>query len=280
MADRPFWRGMLKLSLVNCPIRIYTATNAAAHLRFHFLHEDTHNRIRMIPHDPERGEVSRDELVKGYEYEKGKYVVVTDEDFAKARVEATHSINLQSFIPATEIDCLHKAAPYYVVPEKGKDALESYVVIREAMRAEKCVGIGHLVLSGRERLVGVGPSGKGFVLNTLRTAEELRDEEDYFRDIGNAKPEKEMVDIARQIISGKSGHFDPEKFTDHYEEAMLEIIDAKVKGREAVMPEEPRTGKVINLADALRKSLAQEKKGKDSGKTARKAKPAPRKKAS
>src|SRR5690606_13806430 len=115
MADRPFWKGNLKLSLVNCPVRIYTAVNSAAQLRFNFLHEDTHNRIKMVPVDPERGEVSREELVKGYQDEKGKYVVVTDEDFKKAQIESTHTINLETFIPMQEIDCLHRSSPYYVV---------------------------------------------------------------------------------------------------------------------------------------------------------------------
>jgi DNA end-binding protein Ku len=258
MADRPFWKGNLKLSLVNCPVRIYTAVNAAAQLRFNFLHEDTHNRIKMVPVDPELGEVSRDDLVKGYQYEKGKYVVVSEEDFKKAQVEATHTINLESFIPAQEIDCLHKASPYYVVPDKGKEALESYIVIRQAMQEAKMVGIGHVVIGGRERLVGLSATGKGFLLNTLRTADELKDEEDYFREIADKKVDKEMVAIARQIIAGKSGHFKPEKFTDHYEEALMEIIQAKIKGRKPIIAEAPREGNVVNLADALRRSLKAE----------------------
>jgi DNA end-binding protein Ku len=251
------WRGQLKLSLVSCPVLLFPATEPTATIRFNLLNPETHNRIRMVPTDPDTGPVERSELVKGYQYEKGKYVILEDKDFAKAKIEATHTISLESFVPAPEVDCFYTETPYYVVPD-GKEAQESYAVIREAMVAEKVIGIGHVVLGQRERLVGVRPKGKGFVLNTLRTGAEMRKGEDYFDAVQDRKVDKEMVEIARAIIGKREGHFKASSYVDHYEEALMEIIQAKIKGEKPVIAVEPKGAKVVNLMDALKKSLKQE----------------------
>jgi len=255
-SERPFWKGNLKLSLVNCPVRLYKATSAKAHIAFNLLDKETNMRINMVPHSPERGEISRADLVKGYQYEKGKYVIVTDDDFEKVRVEATHTISLESFIPQQEIGSIYVDEPYYIIPDSGKEAQESFQIIKQAMVAEKRVAVGHVVFGQREHLVMLAPTGKGFVLYTLRTEEEVRDEKDYFKDIKEPKIDKDMLGIARQIIQGKADHFDPSDFKDEYEEALHKLIQAKIKGRKITVVEddEPK-GNVINLREALERSL-------------------------
>jgi DNA end-binding protein Ku len=255
MAPRASWKGYLKLSLVSCPVRLYTATTSSGRVAFNMLHKDTHNRVQMKPHDPDRGEVERADLVKGYEYEKGRYVVLTDEDFDTVRIESTDTIGIERFVDANEIDPLYLDSPYYMAPD-GAVAEETFRVIREAMHKEKKAALSRVVLSGRERLVLMTVRDKGFVVTTLRNAREVRDWRLYFEDIRDGGAiDDDMLALATQLIEQRSGAFDPAEFTDRYEDALLELIKAKAAGETPVEAKEPERGKVINLMDALKRSL-------------------------
>ena len=264
MAPRPSWKGHLRLSLVSCPVRLYPATTGANRVSFHLLHKDTHNRINMKPVEPELGLIERSDLVKGYEYEKGQYVVMEQEDFDQVQIESTKTIVVERFVDAGEVDQLYLDAPYYLAPD-GDFAEETFGVIREAMRQEKKVALSRVVLSSREHLIAMGVRDKGFLVTTLRTADEVRSADEIFEDIDDAKPEKEMLQLATQLIRQKTGKFDPETFRDRYQDALMEVIRAKIKGEKPVMPKVPETGRVINLMDALKRSL-----GETGGEPARK----------
>ncbi|RYF90405.1 MAG: Ku protein [Caulobacteraceae bacterium] len=260
MAARPTWQGHLRLSLVTCPVALYTATQASGEVHFNLLHKDTHNRIRMIPTDPEIGPVERKDLVKGYEYEKDSYIVVTQDEIDAVRLESTRTIDIDRFVDAGDIDRLYWDNPYYLVPD-GKLALDAFSVIRDAMGKTRKVALARLVMHQRERLLGIEPRGKGLIAWSLRSNKEVRDVADYFDDIPAHKGDKEMVAIAEKIIEQKEGPFDPTKFNDRYEDALRDLITEKKKGKgRTVKAEEPDDTNVVDLMAALRKSL--ETKGK------------------
>lgn len=260
MALRAYWKGHLKLSLVSCPVLLYTALSSASRVSFNMLHGKTHNRIQMRPHDPELGEVERSELVKGYEYEKGKYVVVTAEEIDKVRIESSQSIVIDRFVDAADVDPIYLDTPYYLAPD-GAVAEETFVVLHEAMRSEKKVALSRLVVSTREHPISIAVRDKGFQVTTLRTADEVQDARRYFAEIGDAKPEKEMLELARQLIRQKAGKFEPASFRDRYQDALMALVQAKIKGQEPVLAEAPERGaQVIDLMEALKRSL-----GGDSG---------------
>lgn len=262
MALRAYWKGHLKLSLVSCPVLLYTALSSSSRVSFNLLHGKTHNRIQMRPHDPELGEVERSELVKGYEYDKGKYIVVTQEELDKVRIESSQSIVIDRFVDAADVDPIYLDMPYYLAPD-GAVAEETFLVLHEAMRSENKVALSRLVLSTREHPISIAVRDKGFLVTTLRTANEVQDARRYFAEIGDAKPEKEMLDLARQLIRQKIGQFEPASFRDRYQDALSELIQAKIKGQEPVLAEAPeRGGQVIDLMEALKRSL-----GGDSGET-------------
>lgn len=269
MAARPTWQGHLKLSLVTCPVALYTATSSSAHVSFHLINPDTNNRIRMVPTDPDAGPVERSDLVKGYEVSKDEYVLFDDADFDKVKLETTRTICIDSFVDEDEIDRLYWDDPFYVVPEKGVGA-EAFAVIRDAMKSAGKIAIGTLVLRGRERQLALEVRGKGLVAYSLRAHDEVREAEDYFDDIPSVKADKDMVDIAARIIAQKETDFDPTTFKDRYDDALREMIKAKQKGGKGVVEApEPDDTNVIDLMEALRNSL----KGAASG-----AKPAAKKK--
>ena len=269
MAARPTWQGHLKLSLVTCPVAMYTATASSSHVSFHLINPETNNRIRMVPTDPDAGPVERSDLVKGYEVSKDEYVLFDDADFDKVKLESTRTISIDQFVDETEIDRLYWDDPFYVVPEKGVGA-EAFAVIREAMKKAGKIAIGCLVLRGRERQLALEVHGKGLVAYSLRPHDEVRDADDFFDDIPAVKADKDMVDIAARIISQKDAAFDPTQFKDRYDEALREMIKAKQKGQGVVEAPEPDDTNVIDLMEALRASL----KGSADG-----AKNAPAKKA-
>ena len=263
MPARPTWQGHLKLSLVTCPVALYTATSSSERVSFHLINPDTNNRIRMVPTDPDSGPVERSDLVKGYEVSKDEYVLMDDEDFDKVRLESTRTISIDQFVDEDQIDRLYWNDPFYVVPDKGLGA-EAFAVIREAMKKAGKIAIGSLVLRGRERQLALEVHGKGLVAYTLRAHDEVRQPEDYFDDIPAVKADKDMVEIAARIIGQKEADFDPTKFKDAYDEALKDLIKAKQKGGVIEAPE-PEDSNVIDLMEALRASL------KGSGSTARKA---------
>ena len=257
MRGRPTWQGHLKLSLVSCPVALYTATARSGDVRFNMLHNTTHNRIRMIPTDPETGPVDRSEIVKGYEIEKDRYVILTEDEIRSVRLESTRTIDIERFAPADEIDRLYWNEPYFLLPD-GKIAQEAYAVIREAMKSTGRIALGRLVMHTRERLLAMEPRGKGLVAYTLRSRDEVRDPAAAFEDIPDLLPDAGMVDIAEKIIAQQEGPFDPSTFTDRYEEALKALIADKERGAgRTVQVEEPADTNVVDLMEALRRSLGQ-----------------------
>ena len=254
MAARPTWKGYLKISLVNIPVKVFPATDAAATLSFNQLHAECQTRIqqkRWCPHC--QREVPNSDIVKGYEFEKGRYVVVGEEDIEKVRVESTRVINLEKFTDDTEIDPIYLERPYYLAPD-GAVAREAFAVIREGMKGK--AGIGKVALYGREYLVKVQPREKGLVMYTLRHANEIRSMEaiDELADMpATVKPDE--VKLARQVMGTFEGAVDFDSYRDDYQVGLREIIDAKIEGREIVTQEVEAPPKVVNLMEALRKSL-------------------------
>jgi DNA end-binding protein Ku len=254
MAYRPTWQGHLKLSLVTCPVALYTAVNAGGDVHFNLINPKTNNRIRMITTDPDTGPIDRSDLVKGYEVEKGKYVLVTDEEIKSVRLESTRTIDIERFVPADEIDRIYWDHPYYLAPD-GKLAQEAFAVIREAMTRSGQIALGRVVLSTRERLLALEPRGKGIVATSLRTEDVVRKPQEIFSQIADTKPDAAMIDIAERIIEQQEGPFDPSQFVDHYEKALKALIAEKQKGHKPVAAPEPEDTNVVDLMSALRASL-------------------------
>ena len=286
MAARPTWQGHLKLSLVTCPVALYTATASNAHVSFHLINPETNNRIRMVPTDPDTGPIERSDLVKGYEVAKDEYVLFDDADFDKVKLETTRTICIDSFVDEAEIDRLYWDDPFYVVPEKGV-GVEAFAVIRDAMKSAGKIAIGTLVLRGRERQLALEVRDKGLVAYSLRAHDEVRAADDYFDDIPAVKADKDMVEIASRIIAQKETEFDPAVFKDRYDDALRDMIKAKQKGGKGVVEApEPDDTNVVDLMEALRNSLKGSatgakptKKPAQKAKTPAKKKPATRKKA-
>ncbi len=254
MAPRAMWTGQLRLSLVSFGVRLYAATESAGKVSMNQLHKDCHQRIRNQLVCPVHGPVGRDEIVKGYEYEKDSYVIVEQEDLDKIRLESNKTIELVEFVDADEIDPLYVDSPYYLGPD-GKVAEEPFNVIREAMKRARKVGIGKVVMYGRERIVALQPEGRGFLLTTLRYAGEVRSAEDLFKDIKIEKVDEEQLALASSIMEKKASTFDPSEFTDRYQEKFFEIVKAKVEGQEPVVVADEEAPRSFNFMDALRQSV-------------------------
>jgi len=254
--QRPSWEGHLKLSLVACPVALFSATTRGNDISFHLIHKKTHNRIRMVPHDPKLGAVKRSDLQRGYEVSKNRYVVLSDAEIEAARIESTKNIDIESFVEMEAIDRVYWDQPYYVAPN-GKNAMEAYTVIREAMESSQRIAIGRVVMHTRERVVAIEPRGKGLLLTTLRSHDEIREEEDFFRGIPARKPGKEMLAIAEKIIDQQAEDFDPSDFTDRYEDALRKVIKRKQKGQKITAKPVDEEAKVedSDLLAALRRSL-------------------------
>ncbi len=254
MAARPTWKGYLKISLVNIPVKVFPATDAGATLSFNQLHGECQTRIQQKRWCPKcEREVPNTDIVKGFEFEKGRYVVVDEEDVEKVRVESTRVINLEKFTDDTAIDPIYLERPYYLAPD-GPVAREAFAVIREGMAGK--AGIGKVALYGREYLVKVQPREKGLVMYTLRHANEIRSMDAI--DELTEMPEKvkpDEVKLAKQVMGTFEGDVDLTAYRDDYQVGLREIIDAKIEGREVVVPEVEAPPKVVNLMEALRKSL-------------------------
>ena len=272
MAARPTWKGFMKISLVTIPVRVFPATDAAATISFNQLHAECQTRIqqkRWCPHC-ER-EVPISEIVKGYEFEKGRYVVMTEDDMSKVRPESTRVIDLVQFTEASSIDPVYVERPYYLAPD-GPMAREAFAVMREGMKGK--AGIGKLALYGREYLVAVQPRDKGLVMYTMRHAKEVRSMEQIEElDAVPAKVKPEEIKLAKQVIGNFEGALNLADYSDKYQEELQRIIDAKVAGEEVVATEEETPPKVVNLMDALRQSLDRVSTGKKKAAKAVIAKP-------
>ncbi|HEX3703681.1 MAG TPA: Ku protein [Vicinamibacterales bacterium] len=254
MAARPTWKGYLKISLVNIPVKVFPATDSGATLSFNQLHAECQTRIQQKRWCPQcQREVPNTDIVKGFEFEKGRYVVVGDEEIDKVRVDSTRVINLEQFTEDTAIDPIYLERPYYLAPD-GAVAKEAFAVIREGMKGK--AGIGKVALYGREYLVKVQPRERGLVMYTLRHASEIRsmDAIDELTDMPETVKPSE-VKLAQQVIGTFEGAIDFASYRDEYQQGLREIIDAKIEGREIVVQEEAEPPKVVNLMDALRKSL-------------------------
>lgn len=258
MAPRASWKGYLKLSLVSCPVRLYPATSTNDRVRFNQLHKDTHNRINMKPVDPELGLVERADLVKGYEYEDKKYVIIDDSDLEAVKLETNHTLAIEAFVEGGEIDSIWQDTPYYLAPD-GAMAEETFAVLREAMAKAGKVAIARLVLSSRERVVTIAPRDRGMYVCTLRGPGEVRATSGYFGDIPDVKPDPEMLELAEALIAQKTTAFDPKAYDDRYEAALMAMIKEKLKGHKPIIAAEPARGNVVNLMDALKQSLGQAK---------------------
>jgi DNA end-binding protein Ku len=254
MAPRPTWQGHLRLSLVTCPVALYTATDSGGDVHFNLINPKTNNRIKMITTDPDTGPVERSTLVKGYEVSKGEYILMTDEEIKSVKLESTKTIDIERFVPAEDIDRIYWDNPYFLAPD-GKLAQEAFAVIRDAMVHSGKIGIGRVVMSTRERILALEPRGKGILAYTLRTDAEVRKEGEIFGSIADKAPDKQMIAIAEKIIEQQEGPFDPSEFVDRYEEALKGLIEDKKKGHKTEKVAEPVDTNVIDLMDALRKSL-------------------------
>ena len=254
MAPRPNWKGYLKLSLVSCPVALYPATTTSERVHFHVIDRKTGNRIRNDIVDAETGQpVEPEDRVKGYEYEKGHYVLVEEEELDNVALESTHTIDIEQFVPISEVDRIYLDESFYIVPQ-DEMAQEAFAVIREAMRKEDLVGLARLVIYRREHLLLLSPRGKGLMATALRYKTEVRNEKSYFDAIENIKVPADMLKLGVQILKSKKGHFDPSKFEDRYESALLALIKAKRAGKKPPVVSEERPSNVINLMDALRRS--------------------------
>jgi DNA end-binding protein Ku len=253
---RPYWKGYLKLSLVSCPIALYTATSAAERVTFRQINKKTGNRLRQQLIDEETGEpIDPDDKGRGYEVDKGVYLKVEDEEIDAIAIESSHTIDIDSFVPKAEIDERYVDSPYYLIPE-NKVALEAFAVIRDAMRGKSMVALGRVVLSKRERVIMLQPWGNGLLGTTLRYPYEVRDEEIYFDGIGEVKIPKDMLVLAEHILESKAAKFDATEFHDRYEEAIVAMLNEKKAGLPVTKQRElPRIVAGTDLMAALRQSI-------------------------
>lgn len=267
MAARAIWKGYLKLSLVSCAVAIYPSVNSSARIRFNTLNRKTGNRVQRQFVDAETGEpVEPEDQVKGYQIGKGNYITVEDEELDALKLESTHTIDIEAFIPREEVDERYLDTAYYIAPD-DRVAQEAFAVIRDAIRDKGMAGLGRVVMARRERLLLLEALDQGLVGTTLHAAAEVRDESGIFEDIPQVKYPKEMRDLAVHIIEGKTAHFDPKLFEDRYENALIDLVRAKQEGHAAKTVSAPKPSNVVNLMDALRQSLAAEK-GASGGKAA------------
>ncbi|MEO9130346.1 MAG: Ku protein [Sphingomonas sp.] len=288
MAARAYWQGQIRLALVSIPVEIYTATKSGAQVSFKQIHEPSGKPIHYEKVVTGIGPVDTDEIMKGFEYEKGEFVLLEQDEIDAVKLESKKTLELTQFVDASEIDVLYYEKPYFVVPADDL-AEEAFIVLREALRRTKKVGLGQLAMRGREYVVSLKPCGRGMVLETLRYADEVNKAQGYFRDIPDDKPDEELLDLAEALIAKKSGSFDPAKFHDRYVDALKDLVERKrkAKGRKIIEDTSDEPGghsgsNVVDLMAALKKSM--EKPGtapaeKPASKKAPAKKPAAKKRA-
>jgi DNA end-binding protein Ku len=281
MALRANWTGHLKLSLVSIPVRLYNAISSANKISFNQLHKGCGQRLRQQLVCPQHGKVEREDVAKGYEYEKDKYVVLDETDLDSVELETTKMIELVQFVDEAQIDPIYFNSSHYVAPD-GPVAEEAFRIMREALKKLNKVAIGRVVMHGRENIVALRVKDKGFVLTMMHYASDVRGAEPYFAEIKDAQVSKEQLALALQLIESTSADFDPAQFNDRYQDSLMEVIKAKIKGSAPVVVQQQQAGKVINLMDALQASIAQvksQKSGKKPAAASVKATPPAQKKA-
>jgi DNA end-binding protein Ku len=256
MAARAYWQGQIRLALVSIPVQLFPATRSTAKISFNQIHKPSGKRIRYEKVVPGIGPVDSEDIVKGYEVEKGKYVLLTDEEIDEVKLEAKRTIDLIQFVDEDEIDPVYFEKPFYVAPEDDEVAGEAYVVLRDALQKTGKVGLGQLVVRGHSTIVALKPAGKGLMIETLRYADEIQKPDQYFADVPSVKPDKELLTLAEELIRRKVKPFDPKAFKDPYETALREVIEAKLAHRKPEQVEEPQLGaQVIDLMEALKRSV-------------------------
>ncbi len=278
MAPRANWKGFLRLSLVTCPVALYPATSDTEKVSFNQINRKTGHRIKYAKVDADTGEeVANEDIMKGYKVDTDTYIEVSKDELDELALESTRTIEIDEFVPRTDIDSRYVIRPYYLVPD-GKVGHDAFAVIRETIRNLNKVAIGRVVLTNREHIIALEPLDNGLMGTLLRYPYEVRSEKEYFDDIQDVKITKDMLDLAKHIVEQKSGSFEPEQFEDRYEQALIELINQKRNGLKTPAKAAPKTGgNVINLMDALKRSLANEKQAapasaKANGKEAAKAK--------
>src|ERR687888_295176 len=255
MAPRAYWKGYLKLSLVSCPIALYPASSSSERVSFNRINKKTGNRLKQQNVDSVTGDpVDKEDIGRGYEFAKGQYLLVEDEELAKIQIESTHTIDIDRFVPRNEVDDRYLDTPYYIAPT-DKVGQEAFAVIRDTIRDKKMVALGRVVLTRREHAVMLEAFDKGLLATTLRYPYEVRDHAAYFEDVPELKLPAEMKELASHIVDSKATHFDPSTFTDQYETALVDLLRAKQAGRQVEAPKEQAPQRVINLMDALRASI-------------------------
>ena len=259
-SPRANWKGYLRLSLVSCPIALYPASSLSEKVSFNRLNRKTGNRLKQQNVDSETGEVvPREDTARGYEVAKGQYLIVEDEELDAVQIESTRTIDIDQFVPKTEIDERYIDSPYYIAPD-GQVGQDAFAVIRDTIGKLNMVALGRVVLTRREHVIALEPKGRGLLGLTLRYPYEVRDEASYFEDIPDLKLPKEMLDLATHIVNTKSGHFDPSQFQDRYENALIDLLKKKEAGEKIEPAREAAAPRVVNLMDALRASIDVEKK--------------------
>jgi len=261
MAARAYWQGQIRLALVSIPVEIYAATKSGAQIAFHQIHEPSGKRVKYEKIVPGLGAIDTDDIVKGYEVDKGDYVLLDQDEIDAVKLESKKTLELTQFVDASEIDVLYYERPYFVVPADDL-AEEAFIVLREALRQAKKVGLGQLAMRGREYVVSLKPCGRGMVLETLRYADEVNKAQGYFRDIPDDKPDADLLDLATTLIDKKTADFDPAKFHDRYVDALRDLIARKQKSksnRKIIEDKDEGAAKsgsnVVDLMVALKKSI-------------------------
>ena len=256
MAARANWKGFLRLSLVTCPVALFPATSDAEKISFNQINRKTGHRIKYLKVDAETGdEVAADDIMKGYQVDTDTYIEINKDELENIALESTRAIEIDEFVPRAEIDQRYVIRPYYLVPD-GKVGHDAYAVIRETIRSMDMVAIGRLVLTNREHIIALEPLGKGLMGTLLRYPYEVRSEHEYFDDIQNVKVTKDMLDLAKHIVQQKTAEFEPDKFEDHYEAALTDLINQKRNGKTIAAKPRPRGENVVDLMDALKRSIS------------------------
>ena len=269
MAARPIWRGQIRLALVSIPVEIYSATRSGAAIQFHQVHEPTGKRIKYEKVVPGVGPVALDEIVKGYEVSKRHYVLLDPEEIESVKLESRKTLDLVQFVDVNDIDAMYYEKPYFVVPADDL-AEEAFVVLRDALRSAKKIGVGQLAMRGQEYVIALKPCGKGMLLETLRYAEEVNKAQSYFREIEDREPDADLLDMAAMLIERKTGKFDPSEFHNRYVDALNGLIEEKQRKKGEKIIQDPdadeapsRGSNVVDLMAALKRSLGEDAGGAD-----------------
>ena len=269
MAPRANWKGFLRLSLVTCPVALYPATSDSEKISFNQINRKTGHRIKYAKVDADTGEeVSNEDIMKGYKVDTDTYIEVTKDELEHIALESNRTIDIDEFVPKVDIDPRFLIRPYYLVPD-GKAGHDAFAVIRETIRNMDLVAIGRVVLTSREHIIGLEALNNGLIGTLLRYPYEVRSEDEYFNDIQDVKVTKDMLDLAKHIVSQKTAAFDPAKFEDHYESALAELIKQKQSGKPITTKDRPKGDNVVDLMDALKRSIANQRPAK--GRKPRKA---------